>query len=180
MSAKTGIIVGVFLLVGALLFSGAALLRGGAAGRPRPAEPARTPASESAGESSPAGIPVELAAMNLFHPLRGAAPQKNGEAPPSPVRQMPPGDFILTGIFSFGEERGAVIASDSPRDGKPGAPIRRIFRTGAEVGDGYVLSGIQEDGVTLIRGDRRLVLHFQKDKEQKKKMREEKREIVRN
>ncbi|MPM36884.1 hypothetical protein SDC9_83488 [bioreactor metagenome] len=171
MNARNGIIVGSFLLAAALLLSVASLLRRGADVPvvPELPEPVEEPAASRPQEKA---IPAELEAGNLFHPLRGAPPPEEKAEAAAPERNRPAGNFMLTGIFSFGEERGAVITSGVSAGEKPGSALRRVFRTGAEVGGGYLLSEIQADRAVLVRGGEKIILHLYKTQEPK--MRERK------
>jgi len=163
MSTKTGIIVSVFLLAGTLLFFGMALMRDKSDFTlPNPVMPAISSEESTDGKNSSNRVPVELVGKNLFHPLRGAVSIEKKDLPASVSRRATAENFILTGIFSFGEERGAVIASDSRKTApKNGVSLQRIFRTGTEVGAGYILSDIRTDEVILTRGDGKLTLRFQ-------------------
>lgn len=171
MNARNGIIAGCFLLAAALLFSAAALLRSGRRISPAGKEDDAPPETELRIPPEPAGYPVALAAKNPFHPLRGAPPPEEKKDVAASARREPPGSFALTGIFAFGEERGAVIVPNRPATGKPENAPRRIFRAGADVG-GYLLSEIRADRVVLVRGDETVILQLYQ--EQEKKMREKK------
>jgi len=171
MNARNGIFIGCLLLAAALLPAAAALVRTGRSAPSAAKEEESPPEPELRIPPEPAGYPVALAAKNPFHPLRGAPPPEEKKEPSTPVRQEPPGSFALTGIFTFGEERGAVIASGRPATGKPGETPRRIFRAGAEIG-GYSVSEIQADRVILVRGNEKLILHLYQQEE--KTMREKK------
>jgi len=173
MNTRNGIVIGCFLLGAALLFATAALLRSGHPASSAGKEDGLPPEPGLRIPPEPAGFPATLAEKNLFHPLRGAPPPEVEKKDASvPVRKEPPGNFVLTGIFTFGEERGAVITSGRPAAaGKPGEAPRRIFRSGADVG-GYQLSEIQADRVVLVRGNEKLILHLYQ--EQEKNMREKK------
>lgn len=172
MNARNGIFIGCLLLAAALLPAAVALARTGRSTPSAANEENTPPEPELRLPPEPAGYPVALAAKNPFHPLRGAPPpEEEKKEPSSSARREPPGSFALTGIFTFGEERGAVIASGRPAPGKPGETPRRIFRAGAEVG-GYSVSEIQADRVVLVRGNEKLILHLYQEEE--KTMREKK------
>lgn len=170
MNARNGIIAGILLLGAALLAAFAAGFRKGNGGQESGGEPASPPPAEFAAHPVPMEIRVELAAKNPFHPLRGAPPPEAKKE--IPARNGPPANFTLTGIFGFGGERGAVIASGAPPVGKPGVAPRKIFRTEAEVGGGYVLSEVRADCAVLVRGTDKMILHLYQTQE--RKMRERK------
>lgn len=109
---------------------------------------------------------VDLANGNLFHPLRGSAvpPKEEKTAPPSPVRPPSSGKLELTGIFLFGDKRGAIITgAEQPKvAGKKPAKPKQLYRESDSIGGGYVVQKIEKDHAVLIRGSEKTVLLLHK------------------
>lgn len=117
-------------------------------------------------------IAAELSGGNLFHPLRGAAvPEGQAKAAvQTPARPQTAGKFELTGIFSFGDARGAVIVGAMPAAvpaGKSRAKPKRICREGEPVEGGYIVQEIGADHVVLARGSEKQILPLRKKQEKK-------------
>lgn len=114
----------------------------------------------------PAVKSVDLANENLFHPLRGSAvpPKEEKTATPSPVRLPLSGKLELTGIFLFGDMRGAIITgAEQPKvAGKKPVKPKQLYREGDSIGGGYVVQKIEKDHTVLIRGSEKTVLLLHK------------------
>lgn len=162
------LLTGTLLLI-ALLFLFLVFLTGGAAesqerfelpDAPEPVEVKR-PGAKAAG----------LAEGNLFHPLRGAAvPAEQEKAAAKPSARPPTaGKFELTGIFSFGDARGAIIAGAEQPQAVGPKPVKpkQLYREGDPVGGGYVVRKLEKDRAVLSRGSEKTVLLLHKKQEKK-------------
>ena len=88
----------------------------------------------------------------------------------TPARPQTAGKFELTGIFSFGDVRGAVIVGAVPAAvpaGKSRAKPKRICREGEPVEGGYIVQEIGTDHVVLARGSEKQILPLRKKQEKK-------------
>lgn len=122
---------------------------------------------------SPAEATAEFARGNLFHPLRGSTPpQKSLEAEQKTNMKSPKpaGHYELTGIFSFGSARGAVIVNMAPvTNSRAGMKknLKRRFKEGDSLSDGYVVQKIGDRTVELMRGQEKVILSLLKKQEKK-------------
>ncbi len=158
------------LLLLALPLILAALVSGGTVREKQRFELPVLPVSPRTDQASP--VPVELVRNNLFHPLRGASPPVEAEKTPEKKSGHPPaaGKFRVTGIFSFGDRRGAVITGMSPVVGTAGEKrrsLKRLFRPGEELEGGYVVRKIDADQVVLVRENEKLILPLHEKQEKK-------------
>ena len=152
------------LLLIALVFLVLAFLTGGAVESREKFELPDAP--ETAEAKRPEVKAADLAAGNLFHPLRGAAvPAEQEKAAAKPSARPPAaGKFELTGIFSFGDARGVIItgAEQSQAAGKKPVKPKQLYREGDPVGGGYVVRKIEKDRAVLTRGSEKTVLLLHK------------------
>ena len=157
------------LLLIALVFLVLAFLTGGAVESQEKFELPDAP--ETAEVKRPEVKSADLAAGNLFHPLRGAAvPAEQEKAAAKPSARPPAaGKFELTGIFSFGDARGVIItgAEQSQAAGKKPVKPKQLYREGDPVGGGYVVRKIEKDQAVLMRGSEKTVLLLHKKQEKK-------------
>ncbi len=115
---------------------------------------------------------AQLTDGNLFHPLRGTVvPEKTEQDVTKPSTRPAMGNKLeLTGIFLFGETRGAVITGAAPVTGKTEKNKngqKRVYREGDSVEGGLVVQTIHTDHVVLIRGSEKQILQLHKKQEKK-------------
>ena len=116
---------------------------------------------------------AQLTDGNLFHPLRGTVvPEKPEQDVTKPSTRPAMGNKLeLTGIFLFGETRGAVITGAAPvvtgKTEKKQNGQKRVYREGDSVEGGLVVQTIHADHVVLIRGSEKQILQLHKKKEKK-------------
>ena len=116
------------LLALALAFALLALASGKPARTGETFELPASPATAGVGRHGP--IAAELSGGNLFHPLRGAAVPEGQKkaAVQTPARPQTAGKFELTGIFLFGDVRGAVIVGAGSGRQKQGETETHLSR----------------------------------------------------
>ena len=116
---------------------------------------------------------AQLTDGNLFHPLRGTVvPEKIEQDVTKPSTRPAMGNKLeLTGIFLFGETRGAVITGAAPvvtgKTEKKQNGQKRVYREGDSVEGGLVVQTIHADHVVLIRGSEKQILQLHKKQEKK-------------
>lgn len=114
---------------------------------------------------------AQLTDGNLFHPLRGTVvPEKPEQDVTKPSTRPAMGNKLeLTGIFLFGETRGAVITGAAPvvtgKTEKKQNGQKRVYREGDSVEGGLVVQTIHADHVVLIRGSEKQILQLHKKQE---------------
>ena len=110
------------------------------------------------GQNIPAYTEKQIASRNPFHPERGLKQEKQKQ-----VKSIKDAshrtEFILSGIFSYGQSAGALISYTSAT-GK--GQIKRVYKVGEPIKDGYHLKELKKDKVILIRGNQTLELTFKK------------------
>ena len=157
------LLTGSLLLI-ALVFLVLAFLTGGTVELQEKFELPDAP--ETAGVKRSEVKSADLAAGNLFHPQRGAAvPAEQEKAAARPSARLPAaGKFELTGIFSFGDARGAIItgAEELQTAGKMPVKPKPLYREGDPVGSGYVVQKIEKDRAILSRENEKTVLLLHK------------------
>ena len=164
MKTRCSLLLTGSLLLIALVFLVLAFLSGGAVESQGKFELPDAP--ETAEVKRPEVKSADLADGNLFHPLRGAAvPAEQEKAAAKPSARPPAaGKLELTGIFSFGDARGAIIAgAEQPQAAAP-KPVKpkQLYREGDPVGGGYVVQKIEKDQAVLMRGSEKTVLLLHK------------------
>ncbi len=165
MKNRLGIYIGILCLAVSLLLFSAFYMR---------SEIPRSGSEEEFGyrenevpPPAPADVKVDkniLIRQNMFHPLRGEQPAV-ATAPAASAKPSPPELLVLTGVFQFDQTKGAVIAVPSGAGGVGNSEVKRVFKLGDEVGNGYTLEQIAPDQVTLTRGNEQKILPLRKKQE---------------
>lgn len=124
-------------------------------------------------EHSPEALPStpkdqDIAANDVFSPLRGAAAPSTA-SPEKKIADLKSSSlkYDLTGIFVYGEQRGALLVPASvgkPSDGGK----RKILHEGDSVGGGFHLKEIGPEQVILSRGSETTTLPLRKRNTEKK------------
>lgn len=164
MKARCSLWLTCGLLLIALAFLILAFLTGGAVESQEKFELPNVP--ELAEMKHPEVKTAALAEGNLFHPLRGAAgPAKQEKTAVNSSARLPAaGKYELTGIFSFGNARGAIITgTEQPQAaGKKPVKPKPLYREGDPIGGGYMVQKIEKDRAVLTRGSEKTVLLLHK------------------
>ena len=108
---------------------------------------------KDSGQNLPAYTEKQIASRNPFHPERGLKQVKSIKDASHRT------EFILSGIFSYGQSAGALISYTSAT-GK--GQIKRVYKVGEPIKDGYHLKELKKNKVILIRGNQTLELTFKK------------------
>lgn len=130
--------------------------------------------SAAAGASAPAlatiprGVPedyAQIAANNLFHPLRGKAP---AEAPSQVQKDNKPLavlNFELKGIYHSGKSKAALIQLRGNAPGAPSGELKKadanLIYVGNEISGGYILQEVRNRSVIIVRGSEKIEVELQ-------------------
>lgn len=95
-----------------------------------------------------------VAEQNLFHPERKIPVEKKAEAP------LPKPDFVLYGTLVADDVQIAYMEDIKAPQASPGRGKRQVPLRKGDTLSGFVLKEIQEDKVTLLRGEEKMVVHL--------------------